>query len=140
MTLPQATAVLESPTVPSAETQPRLHGRRLIVARVLWCAVALVVVGAFVASVVASIASIASIEAVCPTAACENLHATQGTTTALRELHLSFVVISGYGLALNILFMTVYSLIAGVLFWRRADDRLALLSSIALLVFGAGTF
>src|SRR5262245_41966097 len=137
MTLPQALAKTATRVGRPSEAEPRLQGRQLVAARALWYFIALVVAGATVASV---FVSIARIEALCPTAACENLHTTPSTAAALRDLRLSYAVISGYTLTLNVLFTAVYALIAVLLFWRRSDDRIALLSSLALLVFGAGTF
>ena len=45
-----------------------------------------------------------------------------------------------YTVALTVLFATVCALVGVLLFWRRSDDRLALLASIALLTFGVSSF
>lgn len=42
-------------------------------------------------------------------------------------------------LALDGLYIAVFATIAGVLLWRRANERVALIGALALLTFGAGT-
>jgi signal transduction histidine kinase len=58
----------------------------------------------------------------------------------LHALGLSLGFYAAYAVVLNILFTAVYALVGALLFWRRSDDRMALLGSLALLTFGASAF
>jgi signal transduction histidine kinase len=55
---------------------------------------------------------------------------------ALRDLGLSVDFYATYAVALDIVFAAVYVAVAAVVFWRKSDERMALLVSFALLTFG----
>ncbi len=44
---------------------------------------------------------------------------------------------AAYQVALNLLFALIYFLVAALIFWRKSDDRMALLASFSLLTLGA---
>ena len=62
------------------------------------------------------------------------------TPAIIQELHAQGIPASAYvayQVALNLLFALVYFLVAALIFWRRSDDRMALLASFSLLALGA---
>lgn len=89
---------------PRGERETRLHGRWLLLARVIWVAVVVLALGLFVASITSSLG-----------------------------LSVDFVVI--YQVALNTAFACFYIAVAGVLFWQKSDDRMALFASFTLVTF-----
>ncbi len=115
----------------------RLRGRWLLAARVTWLIVAAVTLGVFVAGIPAQYAEA---QAMCPTASCETWQLAPADLRGLHALSLSLSFYAAYIVALNVVFTAVYALVGALLFWRRSDDRMALLASIALLTFGASAF
>ena len=76
----------------------------------------------------------------CPTAACTTGQLSPAGLRALEVLGLSRDVFAAYFVAIDVVFATVCSLVAGLIFWRRSDDRMGLLVSLALLTFGTATY
>jgi hypothetical protein len=65
------------------------------------------------------------------------------TPVQLRSLHRSALSLDAYGIsvvAVNLIFGLVYCAIASLIFVRRAEERMALLSSFFLMIFGGLTF
>jgi hypothetical protein len=91
---------------PRAPRPPAL--RRLLLARAAWVAVAFVSLGTFVISVPARYAQLAN-----PTA---------GVRAALAEMGLSAGGYALYNVTLDTVFVSVFALVAIVIFWRRSDD------------------
>jgi len=57
---------------------------------------------------------------------------------ALRQLGLSTDFYAGYVLTIDLIFIVIFFVIAGVIFWRRSNDGMALLVSLMLITFGIG--
>src|ERR687894_1818253 len=106
---------------PRAPRPPAL--RRLLLGRAAWVAVAFVSLGTFVISVPARYAQLAN-----PTA---------GVRAALAEMGLSAGGYALYNVTLDTVFVSVFALVAIVIFWRRSDDPMALLVATMLVVWGA---
>jgi hypothetical protein len=106
---------------PRAPRPPAL--RRLLLARAAWVAVAFVSLGTFVISVPARYAQLAN-----PAA---------GVRAALAEMGLSAVGYALYNVTLDTVFVSVFALVAIVIFWRRYDDPMALLVATMLVVWGS---
>jgi hypothetical protein len=85
-------------------------------------AVAFVALGSFVISVPARYAQLAN-----PTA---------GVRAALAELGLSAGGYALYNVTLDAVFVSVFAVVAIVIFWRRSDDPMALLVATMLVVWG----
>jgi signal transduction histidine kinase len=68
--------------------------------------------------------------------ACSGGQVTQAGSRALRDLGLSVDFYAAYAVALDTVFATVYVTVAAIIFWRKSDERMALLVSFALLTFG----
>ncbi|MGH3147255.1 MAG: hypothetical protein ACRDTR_15770, partial [Rubrobacter sp.] len=130
---PTTTAV--TPDRPQTDT--RLHGRFLVLARAAWVVVAVLAVGLFVAAIPAELALL---RVPCPTPICVTGQLSPAGLTALEDLGLTPSLYAAYSVAMDVLFATVYGAVAGLIFWRKSDDRMALFVSLALLTFGTATF
>jgi hypothetical protein len=85
-------------------------------------AVAVVALGQFVISVPARYVQLA--------------HPTAGVRAALAELGLSAGGYALYNVTLDTVFVSVFAVVAIVIFWRRSDDPMALLVATMLVVWG----
>ena len=101
---------------------PTLDGRWLLLARAAWVAVAIAALGVFVISVPARYAALAN-----PTA---------GVHAALAEIGLSAGGYALYNVSLDTIFVSIFALVAIVIFWRRSDEPVALLVATMLVVWG----
>jgi hypothetical protein len=114
------------------------HVRWLPLARVAWIAVAITALAIVVFSVPSGFEHY---RAVCSAAseACSEQAVAQATPEGVRELHDAGLSVGSYAL-LNVVIDKVFQLVwfaVGVLiFWRRSDDRMALLVSLFLVAFG----
>jgi hypothetical protein len=101
---------------------PTLRGRWLLLARAAWVAVAVTVLGTFVISVTARYAQLS--------------HPTARVRAALSEVGLSAGGYALYNVTLDTVFVSVFAVVAIVIFWRRSDDPMALLVATMLVVWG----
>lgn len=113
----------------------RLHGRRLVLARVVWVAVVVFTLSIFLLSLPAYFAQLQS---VCVGVTCVYAYGqlTPGTAQAIQNLGLST---GGYAvsiLALAIASASISFGVACVLFWRRSDDWMAMFVSLFLVIIG----
>jgi hypothetical protein len=92
-----------------------MRGRSLLLARVVWLAVALLAVGVFVASVPAYFAELQTV--------CTSPHA-------------GCVIYAGYSTALQVAFGVAYCTVGALIFRRSSEDWGALLTSFWLVTFG----
>ena len=135
--------------LPSASTQPpvnaqlsgeadtHLHGRWLLLTRVVWISIALLALGLSVASIPTSFASLYVLCTDAPATCSDNGYLTPDYLRALQALGLSLDVFATYLVALVIVFAVVYAAIGAVLFLRKSDDRMALFASLTLVTFPA---
>ena len=113
----------------------RLRGGLLIIARIVWVAVVVFTLSIFIASLPAYVAQL---QTVCTGVTCVYSYGqlTPGTAHALQNLGLS---IGGYAVSILVL-ITASTLVsfgvAGLIFWRRSDDWMAMLVSLFLVTFG----
>lgn len=113
----------------------RLHGGWLVLARAAWVVVLVLAVGLFIASLPFTFADA---HIICASAACSNSgRLTLDQARGLHHLGLSLDFYAAMAVALSILLECAYVAIGVVIFWHRSDDRMALLSSLALITFGA---
>jgi hypothetical protein len=89
---------------------------------VAWVAVAVVALGRFATSVPLRYAQLA--------------HPTAGARVALADIGLSARGYALYNVALDAAFVSVFALVAIVIFWRRSNDPVALLVATMLVVWG----
>ena len=76
----------------------------------------------------------------CPTVRCPTGQLSPSGLHALEGLGLSLDSFAAYTVAMDVLFAAVCTVVALLIFWRRSDDRMGLLVSLALLTFGTATF
>ncbi len=131
---PQPATRLAVPESPSAPPATALRGRRLLLARVAWVAVAVLTAGVFISGIPGEFARL---RAPC-TNAISCVWFPRLTTENARELGLSVDFFAAYFVAVEVAFMAVSFAIGAIIFWRRSDDRMALLVSLMLITFGAG--
>jgi signal transduction histidine kinase len=126
-------ATTSSPLAPDGY----LRGSFVTFARGTWIAVAVLIIGLFVAGINVQVTQVQSI---CLTTPCETGELSATGLRALESFGLSpgFYVV--YVVTIEAAFATVYTVVAATIFWRRPNDRMALFASLTLLVFGAVTF
>jgi hypothetical protein len=84
-------------------------------------------------------------KSVCTSAACAHSHQivrlTPEGVRALRDFGLSPEFYGAYvGVVAPVVAGLVFAIVAGVIFWHRSEDRIALLGAFALLMFGGAAF
>jgi hypothetical protein len=116
-----------------------LHGRWLLLARVVWVAAALLTVGVF-AYIIPS--EFARLQSPCTSTVSCNwiLRLTAENARELEKLGFSADFFAAYFVSLEALFSVVVPIVIGtIIFWRRSDDRMAFLLSFILLTGWTGT-
>jgi serine phosphatase RsbU (regulator of sigma subunit) len=126
----------EQRTLPNAQ-EVRLHGRWLVLARVVWIVIALLALGLIIASIPSYFTSlhVLCMGALAPCSNNEQL--SPNDLRALQALGLSLDFFATYQVALVIVFAAGYAAIGAVLFWRRSNGRMALFASLTLVTFPA---
>src|SRR5215207_2863979 len=114
-----------------------LRGRSLLFARAAWVVVAALSVGLFIAGIPAEFALL---RVPCPIVACPTGQLPPAGLRSLEDLGLSPSFFAAYTVAMDVVFAAVCGVVAALIFWRKSDDRMALLTSLALLTFGTATF
>ena len=131
-------APVRAGTPPDRSTNAsRLSGRSLILARAVWIVIALAAASLFIVSIPAEFAQLRT---PCPTAACPTGQLPPAGLRALEDLGLSLDSFAAYTVAMDVVFAAVYGTVAALIFWRKSEDRMGLLVSLALLIFGTATF
>src|SRR5712664_4950093 len=113
-----------------------LRGRWLILARIVWIAIVVPTYALFLAYVPAYFASLRL-----PHVANAQLSTIQPTLSDLQMLHmmgLSLDLYAAYMVALSLIFQFSYASVGILLFWRKSHDRIALLTSFALMMLPFG--
>jgi hypothetical protein len=101
----------------------RLCGRRLVLAQAMWVTLVVAAVGIFVADISNRFDQI--------------LRLSPGHHAGLVKLGLPGDFFATYFVALDIGSMLAFSIIAAVIFWRRSDDWMATLTSLALVMYAS---
>jgi hypothetical protein len=117
------------------ERDTRLHGSWLVLMRVAWVVVVMLSVGLFIASVPLNFATS---HAICTTASCSySNQLTLDQVHELQHLGLSIDFYAIFTMVLTIIFEFGYVVIGAVIFWRKSDERIAIVTSVYLVTFGA---
>jgi hypothetical protein len=113
----------------------RLYGRWLFLARVVWVAVVVFTLSIFLLSLPVYFAQL---QTVCVGDTCVYSYGqlTPGSAQALQNLGLSIGAYAASTFALITASTLVFFGVAGVIFWRRSDDWMAMLVSLFLVTFG----
>ena len=126
---------IATPQVPEETGQTpdtTLHGRRLAAARAAWVAVALLAVGLFIAGLPNAYDETVT---VCE-ADCGEYRLLPEDAKALRDLGLSESFYAGFFTGFLLVFALSFTLVGGLIFWRRSNDWVVMLVSVALVSFG----
>jgi hypothetical protein len=120
----------------------KLRGRLLLVARLAWVAAAITGLAIVVFSIPASFERYLT---VCNAASevCSARAVPQPTpegVRALREVGLSLGSYAALSVAVGTFFRSVWLVLGTLIFWKRSNDRMALLVSLFLVAFGTATF
>ena len=110
-----------------------LHGRWLLLARIVWVIVVLLTLGLFVASI-PSYFSYLHILTATPTTDFGSQLARQDAQQ-LQVVGLSIDFYAWYSVIFTSIFVIVYSLVGLILFLRKSENRMALFASFTLVVF-----
>ena len=117
------------------ERDSRLHGRWLMFMRVLWAIVAVLSVGLFIASIPFNFALL---QTVCATSSCNTTNQlTLQQVHELQHLGLSLTFYALLNIVPLIMFEMGYVATSVIIFWRKSDERIALVASFYLITFGA---
>lgn len=114
-------------------SEERLRGVWLTVARTFWVACVLMALALFVVSIPSYFAFL---HVLSPTPDTE-----WGSQISLKDLHtlqavgLSLDFYAWFNVVFSVLFFLIFALVGLVIFWRKSDDRLALLASFTLVTF-----
>src|SRR5215212_10595990 len=123
-------------------THQQRSGRSRLILRSTWVALAAIVLALNAAGLPASYAKYKS---VCTSAACahseEIARLTPEGVRALRDFGLSPGFYGAYvGVVLPEVAALTFATVSGVIIWHKSDDRMALFSAFALLLFGGAAF
>ena len=113
-----------------------LHGRWLLLARVAWLAVSLLTLVLFAASLPLIYGQLLG-EASGPGASIWSLNPEE--MHALGQLGLSAGLYAAFFSTLEVLFVLGFAGVAGLIFWRKSNDGMALFVSLFLMTFGTNT-
>jgi hypothetical protein len=116
------------------ETKTRLSGRWLILARVVWIALALLIV---VLYLVGFPITWQYLSTVCIGTCSSGPQLTLDQAHAFQSHGLTLSFYATYVLAFELIFVIVWFLVATLIFWRKSQERLAWFVSLMLLTFGA---
>ncbi len=115
------------------QTDTRLHGYWLVLARTMWiCVVAL----SLAVSIVYIPLEFRQLHTVCTGSSCGQ-QLTAGIVQDLHQLNLSVDFFASYLVILQVGSLLVWAAVALLIFWRRSDDRMALLVALFLVLFPA---
>jgi hypothetical protein len=116
----------------------RLRGRLLVFARICWLALAAFSLTAFVTGLPQYFTNL---QVVCYVSPCGYGQLLPQSAQILQNLGISVGFYAGFALVLTIALTLVWFVVGGVIFWRKSDEWMALLVSLALVMFaGAGGF
>ncbi|MGB8647665.1 MAG: hypothetical protein WCF84_20695 [Anaerolineae bacterium] len=112
-------------------------GRRLIVVQAAWLAVAILTIGLFALAVPPRFDQL---QQICTGAACQSPQLSIEDIRQLQQAGLSREFHAAYSLGLELVFAAINFIFAALIFFRRSQDRVALLVSLMLMTFGPATF
>ena len=114
-------------------TDTCLRGGWLVLARVVWVALVLLALGLFFGSLPTYFAYLHII--VKPSPEVSGPQLTPNDVRSLQVVGLSLDFYAWFIIIVSLFFLFVYLSVGVVLFWRKSDDRMALLASISLVLF-----
>jgi len=116
------------------EAYLHFHGYWLVLARLLWIALAVLILVLYVFGFPAAFRYYTSL---CVGAGCDGPQLTPDQFRILSAHGFSLDFFAAYNLTFEFIFVAVWFLVATVIFWRKSQERLAWFVSLMLLTFGA---
>lgn len=113
----------------------RLQGRWLALARAAWVTITLLSLGLFVASLPSFFTYLHRITNAISAASLYGQQLTPSDVRVLQRLGLSIDFYAWLNIGVLVLLLLVYVMVGFIIFWRKSDDRLALLASLTLVQF-----
>ncbi|MCI0397325.1 MAG: GAF domain-containing sensor histidine kinase [Chloroflexi bacterium] len=110
-----------------------LRGRWLLLARAVWIAMAVVTLALFIASIPLVYNKLSTVSSGEGTSIWQ---LQPGEARALEQLGLSASLYALYWVVVQVVFVSGFAVVAGVIFRRKSDDWLALFVSLFLVMFG----
>jgi signal transduction histidine kinase len=136
MNYPTASTPLAERFELGSETDTRLHGYWLVLVRLVCLTLSVLTVGLFVADIPSYLAKLHQLCTGAAELACQGGgQFTPGDVGRLHELGLSLDFYATYTIVITSIFALGYWLVAAFLFWRKSDDRVALLAAVSLALF-----
>ncbi len=121
-----------TPIVESSEPVTYLQGAWLILARIAWGTLSILATGLFVASLPSYFAYLHILDT---SSSGGGPQLSPSDVRVLQRLGLSLDFYAWLDIGVNVLILLVFVLVGVVLFWRKSDDRVALLASFSLMLF-----
>lgn len=123
----------------ASERRPGIGNFRrnvLVFWRVAWVVVTLFALGIFVVSIFVHWTELQRVCLQSARACSDKGLLTQGNVHQLERLGLSVRMYSAYTIALRVVSLMVWVVVGAVIFWRKSEDRIALLVASMLVTFG----
>jgi len=133
MNLDQASNPIATNHQSQNQSDTRLRGGWLVLARAVWI---LIVTLSLAVSIVDIPLKFSQLHAVCAGSSCDQ-RLTTGIVQDLHQLNLSVDFFASYLVIFGFSSLLVWVAIALLIFWRRSDDRMALLVALFLVLFPA---
>ena len=130
------TSTVERPDARN-ESETRLQGRGLLIARVGWVALTLLVLALNAISIPRADALL---QAVCQPGALCISGLTPANLRQLQQLGLSPGFLTAYQIGWDVGTPLIYTALAALIFWWRSADRMALFCAYMLVLFGGATY
>jgi len=115
------------------EAKTRLHGRRLLLARMIWLTLVVLTLSVYLASLPAYFSEL---HTVCRLAVCSYGQLSPDTVVTLEHFGLPVGSYTTFIVVLATLVALTFFGTAGVIFWRKSDDWMALLMALGLVLGG----
>ena len=115
------------------QADTRLHGRWLLLARIVWFALVALTLSVCMASLPDYVTEL---QTVCRLAACSYGQLSPETVVALQHFGLSVSSYATFMVALTTILALVFFGTSGLIFWRKSDDWMALLFAFGLVMGG----
>jgi hypothetical protein len=133
MRVPDASPASTTTDLQKSSAEVRVSGRWLFIARVACVSVALL---AFIIWSWGVPFRYAQLGTVCTVSPCGDQQPTPASLAAFRAAGMTLGFYAAYTGTLEVLFTLVFLLIAAVVFWRKSDTRIGLVTALCLVTFG----
>jgi hypothetical protein len=117
----------------SSEVDTHLHGRRLVVVRVVWVSLLILTLGVFAACLPIYFSLL---QTTCTGAACTDKQLTPATAQTLQQLGISLGLYATANLVLMLIWSCTWFVVGAIIAWRKSNDWMALLVAFWLILQG----